>query len=83
MIKTIIMIAVVYFVVAFLVKVLINVFDWWLPESFVDNDWVISMLWIFAIPVVLLAYAIVTVGDFAEWLADKIKVNHPDWRKKE
>lgn len=73
MIKTIIMIAIAYSIVAFLVKVLINVFDWWLSEDFVDADWIISMLWIFVIPLVLLAYAIVSIGDFAEWLADKIK----------
>jgi hypothetical protein len=73
MIKTIIMIAIVYSIVAFIVKVLINVFDWWFSEDFVDADWIISMLWIFVIPVVMLAYAVVSIGEFAEWLADKIK----------
>ena len=73
MIKTVVMIAIVYFIVAFLVKVLINVFDWWVPECFVDDDWLISMFWIFVIPVVLLAYVLVSIGDLAEWLADKIK----------
>lgn len=73
MIKTVIMIAIVYFIGAFLVKVLINVFDWWLSEAIVDNDWFISMLWIFCIPVYLFASILVSVGDFAEWLADKIK----------
>lgn len=67
------MIAIAYFVVAFLVKVLINVFDWWLPEGIADYDWLLSTFWIFAIPVVLLAYIVVSIGDFAEWLADKIK----------
>lgn len=71
--KTIIMITIAYFVVAFFVKVLINVFDWWLPEGIADYDWLISMLWIFIIPVLLLAYIVVSIGDFAEWLADKIK----------
>lgn len=73
MIKTVIMIIIAYSIVAFLVKVLINVFDWWFSEDFVDADWLISMFWIFVIPLVLLAYAIVSVGGFAEWLADKIK----------
>ena len=73
MIKTIIMIIIAYSIVAFLVKVLINVFDWWLSEDFVDADWIISMLWIFVIPVLLLAAVFVGIGDFAEWLADKIK----------
>lgn len=73
MIKTIVMIAIVYFIVAFLVKVLINVFDWWLSEFIVDNDWVISMLWVFYVPVYLFASVLVSIGDFAEWLADKIK----------
>lgn len=71
--KTIIMLIIVYFIVAFLVKVLINVFDWWLSEFIVDNDWFISMLWVFCVPVYLFASVLVSIGNFAEWLADKIK----------
>jgi hypothetical protein len=71
--KTIIMIIIAYSIVAFLVKVLMNVFDWFLLEWIVDDDWLISILWIFVIPVLLLAYILVSIGDFAEWLADKIK----------
>ena len=73
MIKPIIMIAIVYFVIAFLVKVLINVFDWWLLEWIMDDDWLISILWIVSIPIYLFASILVSIGDFAEWLADKIK----------
>ena len=73
MIKPIIMIAIVYFVIAFLVKVLINVFDGWFSKDFVDSDWIISILWIFVIPLILLAFLFVSIDDFAEWLADKIK----------
>lgn len=73
MIKTIIMAAIVYFIVAFLVKVLINVFDWWFSEDFVDADQIISMFWIVCVPAFLFISVLVSIGDFAEWLADKIK----------
>lgn len=73
MIKTIIIIAMVYSIVAFLVKVLINVFDWWFSEDFVDADWIISMFWIVCVPAFLFIFILVSIGDFAEWLADKIK----------
>lgn len=73
MIRTIIMAAIVYFIVAFLVKVLINVFDWWFPSDFVDADWTISLFWIICVPAFLFIFVWVSVGDFAEWIADKIK----------
>ena len=73
MMKTIIVIAIAYSIVAFLIKVLINVFDRFLVEDIVDADWFISMLWIVCIPIFLLACILVSIGDFAEWLADKIK----------
>jgi hypothetical protein len=67
------MIVIAYFIVAFLFNVLINVFDWLLIDEIVDADWAISMFWIVCIPIFLLACIFVSIGDFAEWLANKIK----------